>query len=258
MKNIKKMALIALLLLILIPVLMVMINRQKSSRLERMYSTPIGSSTNNNLVIQELAIPGSQLVSQSDERKAVSQSYLRYDPLKKLVIIVSEGLSEQKQVEPASDMVVYTSFFNSEGKLVDQKSRLYRADTSGLESTELLENKILPFQHWKDSSKEIYLRHFGISDFDFSSLNPFQFGSINGGTPLYAWSGTGYYDLKMGGIIAKLKFPAKKEQVFFTEKNSYTTDLKLFHLPMTFNGTEAKILMYAPKGTKPEVFLIHK
>ncbi|MGM9475224.1 hypothetical protein ACS5PU_02295 [Pedobacter sp. GSP4] len=122
----------------------------------------------------------------------------------------------------------------------------------------MLGDRIRPFHHWKDPGQEIYLGHFKIGRFDFSSINPFQLGSINGGSLVYACYGTGYYDLKIQNEMLRFKLPVAKEQVFFTEKHSYHTGLKLYGIGSGDNGQELRVLMYLPKGSPPKIYLIRK
>ncbi|MGM9475223.1 hypothetical protein ACS5PU_02290 [Pedobacter sp. GSP4] len=136
-RNPKRMALIVLLIMVLIPVLLWMANLAKAARLDKEYTDLDGIAKSGQYLVSELVIPGQRLLYQSADRngadlKKVTDSYLRYDPVNRLIIIGSEEPAPGKEDGPNSDQLAHLSFFDLTWKKIRQSSRLYRLDQTGL------------------------------------------------------------------------------------------------------------------------------
>lgn len=261
MKVLKILAVIIILLIAVFAVV-ILVNKLRSRSLNKQYALLDEHAHSQHFIIEEFKVTGKSFLLQAYDnihpdplQESDALSYLRYDKVLKQIILQTEEHVPDPSGAPVNNRRIHLYNFDLDGIMVSHDSAMYHLNRDE-RNTILLKDHIAPFKKWKNENEEIYLRHFSLDDLSLSCLNPFSIGGINGSSPCYVWDGNGYFDLRIAQDTLKFKWPVGKEDIFFTEKHSYGTNLAYYKLPAKLGFKTPAFLLYTPPHEQHRLFII--
>ena len=123
------------------------------------------------------------------------------------------------------------------GKILANRTDAENKPADIFKNCMLLENIILPFQKWSDNTQPIYLSHFSREDFDSECLNPLRgWGSPNGAGACYIYMGHAYMNVKIGDEQLKFKLPCGSKGMLVTVFDEYSLMMNFSEVPERFRS----------------------
>ncbi|WP_256003535.1 hypothetical protein [Pedobacter deserti] len=264
-----------ILIVLLIPVLLILINRIKSGNLEKKYPALGQGAGSENFVLLELELKGQKLeyvreegiADRSEEmRKAYpglepgrywpkDGGYVCFDTLKNLFMVATTEYVVDKS--GMMDELKHVCFFDVDGRASGHISEMYNIKQEWRKHSILLPDHIPNFPNWKADRSELQLRHFGVEEFRTHWLNPFRgMGSPTGVGSAPAWAGTGYFDLHVEGETIRFRSPATRDGFLLQEPHDFGTDLSYCKFPRSFARKVPAFLVYKPSFGQGRVFMV--
>ena len=267
----RKRLLIAILIIIVaLPFVILLVNKIESRVYNRSYADVNSGVSSAHYQLVKVAVPGTTFnynfsgaiaIIQLDDTipKEEAEGYLCYDTVKKQLLVQTEEYVPSKVEGEGGDKRIHYVNINMSGQVTADNNGLYLRDSTAYEHAIILNNRMKPFQRWKDDSQEIYLRHFSMDDFNSHSLNPLRgIGNPTGGTSGYSWSGMGYYRISFNGEALKVKLPCRRGSLLFPEEYDYSTNLSYYLVPKVLNQPEVAFLVYTPQHGPHELYIIKR
>ncbi|SEW51071.1 hypothetical protein [Chitinophaga arvensicola] len=266
----RKLFIIILLIVVALPFVVLLVNKLISLSYNRSFKDIRETVSSDNYTLVKVKVPGntfqytfaSRFAPEGDprlEEKDPAEGYLCYDVVKKQLVMETEEyvLSEEEGGSP--DRLVHFVNIDLDGNITADKKGLYLQDSTAFQHAIVLKDHIKTFHHWNDKNEEVSLRHFSMDNFNSNCLNPLRgFGNPNGSGVCYAWSGTGYYVIRMNNELLKVKIPCRREGILIPEEYEYNTGLSFYKLPADANQPDVAFLVYTPRFQPNELYILKK
>lgn len=139
------------------------------------------------------------------------------------------------------------------GKLIQHLSDVKTKGEELFNNCILIKNLLPPFPKWKDKDGPVYIRHFLKQKFNSDEINPFLIGGINGHGRSSLWYGLAYCDVTIGNDQIKLKLPFGSDSTLF-DTGEYSADLHYYALPKVYEQAGPLALMISDN----QLYVIHK
>lgn len=240
-------------ILIGFPLLIVAANKLLSVYYNREYTDAYKGASSKSYMITKLDLPqrlsfhfsSQRAVMPGEEPEESITSHIFYDKTIQKAFVVTEGYYQHKEY---GQMPLVENFS------IENNGNITKTDSIP-PTAKLVKDELIPFQHWKDKTQIIYMRHFAKQDFDPPSLNPFQgMGNPTGGSPSYYWDGPGYYDVKFKNEVIKVKFPCKSGAFLLSDDYDYNTGLSYYIPP----GEDIAFIVDYKNHEPTEVYMIKR
>jgi hypothetical protein len=244
MKKRKKIGLI----IILIPFLLLSINKIFAVYYDRTYNDIEKGTSSQNYIMQRINTVGDLVYNNTynywtketlDKDGLVeihdnSKDYNGHIYLDTLTLNFKFGIKEYVSGSVENEDYYYEENYltiNKEGKILSRAS----ADSiaSVLKNCILLKDKIPFLKSWEDNSKFIFLKHFSKTGFSPCFIPSMTLGISNTNGVCQTWKGMAYFDLTFKKEKLKFKLPNELRNMIFIDKFDFG-DLAYYEIPKKY------------------------
>jgi hypothetical protein len=243
MKTRKKIGLI----IILIPFLLLSINKLFAIYYDRTYNDIEKGISSQNYIMERINTVGDLVYNNSynwtkeivDKDGIVeihdnSKDYEGHIYLDTLALNFKFGIKEYVSGSVENNDDVYEDNYltiNKEGKIISRVS----ADSvsSVLQNCILLKDNMKFLENWEDNSQFIFLKHFSKTGFSPCFLPSMTLGISNTNGVCQTWEGIAYFDLTFKNEKLKFRLPNELRNMFFVDKFDFR-NLAYYEIPKKY------------------------